>query len=134
MTRLWGRLCAAGRRGAHLAGTCPVAWLIYTGLIYTQSALSFSGHRLKEVPIQYAKTEVPIQYAKTVKLALPYDEAVLQVKDAFKQNGFGALTEVDARSALNEKLGTEVAREAERLVEEALSGLRLGGRSEVDSK
>jgi len=86
------------------------------------------------VPIQYAKTEVPIQYAKTVKLALPYDEAVLQVKDALKQNGFGALTEVDARSALNEKLGTGLAREAERLVEEALSGLRLGGRSEVDSK
>jgi uncharacterized protein (DUF302 family) len=136
-------------------------------------------------------------YAKTVKLALPYDEAVLKVKDVFKEKGFGTLTEIDVRSALKERLGvevepyliigacnpvlakraleaepevgtllpcnivvrkvgdqvvvhvfdpaimasisgnpevTEVAREAERLVEEALSSLGLGERSELNSK
>lgn len=49
-----------------------------------------------------------MDYAKTIKLHLPYDEAVPRVKDAFKAKGFGTLTEIDVRSTLKEKIGEEV--------------------------
>ncbi len=47
-------------------------------------------------------------YAKTVRLDLPYEEAVPRVKEVFKQHGFGTLTEIDVRATLQEKLGTEM--------------------------
>jgi len=47
-------------------------------------------------------------YAKTITLDLPYDEAVPAVKEAFKAQGFGTLTEIDVRATLKEKLGQEM--------------------------
>ncbi len=47
-------------------------------------------------------------YAKTITLDIPYDEAVPLVKDAFKAQGFGTLTEIDVRTTLAEKLGAEI--------------------------
>jgi uncharacterized protein (DUF302 family) len=47
-------------------------------------------------------------YAKTVRLDLPYEEAVPRVKEVFKQHGFGTLTEIDVRATLQEKLGAEM--------------------------
>lgn len=47
-------------------------------------------------------------YAKTIRLDLPYEEAVPKVKEAFKSRGFGTLTEIDVRATLQEKLGAEM--------------------------
>jgi uncharacterized protein (DUF302 family) len=47
-------------------------------------------------------------YYNTVVLDLSYDEAVPRVKDAFKEQGFGTLTEIDVRETLREKIGAEV--------------------------
>ena len=41
-------------------------------------------------------------------LNLPYEEAVLRVKDALKAEGFGILTEIDVRTTMREKLGVEM--------------------------
>lgn len=46
-------------------------------------------------------------YSKSVEIALPYDQAIGAVKAAFKTHGFGALTEIDVRATLKEKLGEE---------------------------
>jgi uncharacterized protein (DUF302 family) len=49
-----------------------------------------------------------MSYGTTVTLDVPYDEAVAKVKDIFKDHGFGALTEIDVRSTLKEKLGEDI--------------------------
>ncbi len=47
-------------------------------------------------------------YAKTITLDIAYDEAVPRVKEAFKAQGFGTLTEIDVRATLKEKLGEDM--------------------------
>ncbi len=47
-------------------------------------------------------------YAKTITLDIAYDEAVPKVKEAFKAQGFGTLTEIDVRATLTEKLGEDM--------------------------
>lgn len=49
-----------------------------------------------------------MEYAKTIRLALPYEEAVSKVKEAFRQKGFGTLTEIDVAATLREKVGAEM--------------------------
>ncbi len=49
-----------------------------------------------------------MRYGRTIELDLPYGEAVPRVKEAFKQQGFGTLTEIDVRKTLKEKLGLEM--------------------------
>lgn len=39
-----------------------------------------------------------MDYAMTVTLGLPYDQAVPAVKQALQEQGFGVLTEIDARA------------------------------------
>lgn len=51
-----------------------------------------------------------MDYARTITLDLPYEEAVPQVKDAFKAQGFGTLTEIDVKATLQEKIGAEIER------------------------
>ncbi|MBQ0865770.1 DUF302 domain-containing protein [Streptomyces sp. RK75] len=46
-----------------------------------------------------------MDYARTITLDLPYDQAVPKVKEAFKEQGFGTLTEIDVAATLREKLG-----------------------------
>lgn len=46
-------------------------------------------------------------YSTSVEIALPYDRAIAAVKEAFKAQGFGALTEIDVRATLKEKLGED---------------------------
>jgi uncharacterized protein (DUF302 family) len=43
-----------------------------------------------------------LSYARTITLDIPYDEAVPLVKNAFKAQGFGTLTEIDVRATLAE--------------------------------
>ena len=51
-----------------------------------------------------------MDYALTISLDLPYDEAVPKVKEAFKEQGFGTLTEIDVQSTLEQKIGVHVER------------------------
>ncbi|MDE3205904.1 MAG: DUF302 domain-containing protein [Acidobacteriota bacterium] len=48
-----------------------------------------------------------MKYARTVVLDGGFDEAVTKVKEAFKTQGFGTLTEIDVRATLQEKLGID---------------------------
>jgi len=49
-----------------------------------------------------------MDYAKTITLDLPYDEAVPRVKEAFKAQGFGTLTEIDVQATLKDKLDVDI--------------------------
>jgi len=49
-----------------------------------------------------------MDYAKTITVDLPYDEAVPRVKEAFKAQGFGTLTEIDVQATLKDKLDVDV--------------------------
>ena len=51
-----------------------------------------------------------MKYARSITLDLPYDEAVPLVKDAFKAQGFGTLTEIDVQATLAEKIGVRLER------------------------
>jgi len=51
-----------------------------------------------------------MRYARSITLDLPYDLAVPKVKEAFKAQGFGTLTEIDVQATLQEKLGVHVER------------------------
>ncbi|MEX1265214.1 MAG: DUF302 domain-containing protein [Actinomycetota bacterium] len=48
-----------------------------------------------------------MEYGRTIAVGLAYDEAVSRVKEAFQEQGFGTLTEVDVRATLKEKLDEE---------------------------
>src|SRR6478735_5350182 len=60
----------------------------------------------------YAHTQegLIMRYARSITLDLPYDLAVPKVKEAFKAQGFGTLTEIDVQATLQEKLGVHVER------------------------
>jgi uncharacterized protein (DUF302 family) len=49
-----------------------------------------------------------MSYGRTITLDLPQEEAVTRVKEAFKEQGFGTLTEIDVQATLEEKLGEEM--------------------------
>ncbi len=49
-------------------------------------------------------------YGLSRQLSLPYDEALLRVKDALKEEGFGILTEIDVKETLREKLQADFRR------------------------
>jgi uncharacterized protein (DUF302 family) len=47
------------------------------------------------------------KYAFSTVLDTPYEDAIIRVKDALKQEGFGVLTEIDVKATLKQKLGIE---------------------------
>jgi uncharacterized protein (DUF302 family) len=49
-----------------------------------------------------------MDYAKTITVDLPFDEAVPAVKEAFKAQGFGTLTEIDVQATLADKIGEQI--------------------------
>jgi len=49
-----------------------------------------------------------MDYGMTVTLDLPYDKAVGAVRHALAEQGFGILTEIDARATMKEKLGADM--------------------------
>jgi uncharacterized protein (DUF302 family) len=51
-----------------------------------------------------------MDYGKTIRLDLSYDDAVPKVKEAFKAQGFGTLTEIDVQATLKEKIGEDIER------------------------
>ena len=49
-----------------------------------------------------------MDYGKTIEVSLSYEEALPKVKEAFKEQGFGTLTEIDVRATLKEKIGRDI--------------------------
>lgn len=49
-----------------------------------------------------------MKYTESIELEVPYEQAVPRVKEAFKAQGFGTLTEIDVKATLKEKLGKDV--------------------------
>jgi uncharacterized protein (DUF302 family) len=49
-------------------------------------------------------TKAKTDYAFRVRLDLPYAQAVENVSEALKEEGFGVLTEIDVKATLKEKL------------------------------
>lgn len=47
-------------------------------------------------------------YVRTVKLDVPYGEAVTRTREALAEQGFGVLTEIDVRATLQQKIGAEI--------------------------
>ncbi len=49
-----------------------------------------------------------MDYSLTITLDLPNDAAVPKVKEAFKAQGFGTLTEIDVKATLADKIGKDI--------------------------
>jgi uncharacterized protein (DUF302 family) len=49
-----------------------------------------------------------MDYGQTIEMELPYEDAVPRVKEAFKEQGFGTLTEIDVRATLKEKIDRDI--------------------------
>jgi uncharacterized protein (DUF302 family) len=49
-----------------------------------------------------------MNYGRTIEIDIPYEEAVPKVKEAFKEQGFGTLTEIDVRATLKEKIDRDI--------------------------
>ena len=49
-----------------------------------------------------------MDYSLTITLDLPYEAAVPTVKEAFKAQGFGTLTEIDVQATLSDKIGKDI--------------------------
>ena len=49
-----------------------------------------------------------MDYGQTIEVGLSFEEALPKVREAFKEQGFGTLTEIDVRATLKEKIGREI--------------------------
>ncbi|SFB64092.1 Uncharacterized conserved protein, DUF302 family [Amycolatopsis marina] len=49
-----------------------------------------------------------MDYTRTITLDLPYEQAVPTVKEAFQEQGFGTLTEIDVQATLKNKLDADM--------------------------
>jgi len=49
-----------------------------------------------------------MDYGITIRVAVPFAEAVPQVRDALRVQGFGVLTEIDVQATLRDKLGADM--------------------------
>ena len=49
-----------------------------------------------------------MDYAITIRVPVPFAEAVPRVRDALKAQGFGVLTEIDVQATLRDKLGEDM--------------------------
>src|SRR5271169_3090205 len=49
-----------------------------------------------------------MEYAITIRVPVPFTEAVSRVREALKAQGFGVLTEIDVQATLRDKLGEDM--------------------------
>ena len=49
-----------------------------------------------------------MDYGRSLEIDLPFLQALPRVKEAFQEQGFGTLTEIDVQATLNQKLGQEM--------------------------
>jgi uncharacterized protein (DUF302 family) len=47
-------------------------------------------------------------YGQTIEVQMSFDDAVEKVKEAFKEQGFGTLTEIDVQATLKEKIDRDI--------------------------
>jgi uncharacterized protein (DUF302 family) len=47
-------------------------------------------------------------YGQTIEVQMSFDDAVGKVKEAFKEQGFGTLTEIDVQATLKEKIDRDI--------------------------
>lgn len=47
-------------------------------------------------------------YGQTIEIGLSYEDALPKVKEAFKEQGFGTLTEIDVKATLKEKIDKDI--------------------------
>src|SRR5215472_14838999 len=57
-------------------------------------------------PVSKEKKEM--DYGMTIRTSIQFGEAVARVRDAFKAQGFGVLTEIDVQATLRDKLGQDI--------------------------
>lgn len=49
-----------------------------------------------------------LDYGRTIEVGMSHEEAVEKVKEAFQEQGFGTLTEIDVQSTLKEKIDRDI--------------------------
>ena len=49
-----------------------------------------------------------MEYGISVRMTVPFPEAVRRVREALAAQGFGVLTEIDVRATLHEKIGADM--------------------------
>jgi uncharacterized protein (DUF302 family) len=49
-----------------------------------------------------------MDYGMTIRIPIPFTEAVARVRQALAEQGFGVLTEIDVQATLRDKLGQEM--------------------------
>ena len=49
-----------------------------------------------------------MDYGITIRIPMPFAEAVARVREALKTQGFGVLTEIDVQATLRDKLGQDM--------------------------
>lgn len=74
----------------------------------TSQSRSFIGTAPQGVRPMLEEGTSTVDYARTITLNLPYEQPVGHVKEAFADQGFGTLTEIDVQATLKSKLDAEV--------------------------
>jgi uncharacterized protein (DUF302 family) len=49
-----------------------------------------------------------VDYGMTIRIPVPFAEAVTRVREALQAQGFGVLTEIDVQATLRDKLGQDI--------------------------
>ncbi len=78
-----------------------ILWAIFGGLIAW-----FINWMHNSSLVDLAKDQA-IPYSYTKKVALPFEQAIIKIKEALAKEGFGVLTEIDVKATLKKKLEVE---------------------------
>jgi len=65
---------------------------------------------MKPLPGRGGEGVIPpdMKYFDSIRLDLPYEQAVTRVREVLAEQGFGVLTEIDVRATMKAKLGEDM--------------------------